>query len=59
MARIAYQNSRKHLQDEVSHPDQAPVFVDLLQAIAVAPLRERPIWSATNCTIARSSTTPR
>ena len=52
MARITYENSRKHLQDEVRHPDQAPVFIDMLQAIAGAPLRERPIWSATNCTIA-------
>ena len=52
MARIAFENSRKHLQDEVRHPDQAPVFVELLEAVAGAPLRERPIWSATNCTVA-------
>lgn len=52
MARITYDNCRKHLQDEVRHPDQAPVFIELLEAIAGAPLRERPIWSATNCTIA-------
>ena len=43
MARITYQNSRKHLQDEVRHADQAPVFIEMLQAIAGAPLRERPI----------------
>jgi trimethylamine--corrinoid protein Co-methyltransferase len=52
MARIAFENSRKHLQDEVRHPDQAPVFVEMLEAIAGASLKERPIWSATNCTIA-------
>ncbi len=52
MARITFDNCRKHLQDEVRHPDQAPVFVDMLEAIAGAPLKERPIWSATNCTIA-------
>ena len=52
MARIAFENSRKHLQDEVRTPDQAPVMIELLEAIAGAPLRERPIWSATNCTIA-------
>jgi trimethylamine---corrinoid protein Co-methyltransferase len=52
MARIAYENCRKHVQDEVRRPDQAAVFIDMLQAIAGAPLRERPIWSATNCTIA-------
>jgi len=52
MARIAFENSRKHLQDEVRTPDQAPVMIEILEAIAGAPLTERPIWSATNCTIA-------
>ena len=52
MARIAFENSRKHLQDEVRTPDQAPVMIDLLEAIAGASLKDRPIWSATNCTIA-------
>jgi trimethylamine--corrinoid protein Co-methyltransferase len=52
MARITYDNCRKHLQDEVRRPDQAPVFVEMLEAIAGASLKERPIWSATNCTIA-------
>ncbi len=52
MARISFEHSRKHLQDEVRTPDQAPVMIELLEAIAGAPLRERPIWSATNCTIA-------
>lgn len=52
MARISFSNSRKHLQDEVRVPDQAPVFVDMLEAIAGAPLKERPIYSVTNCTIA-------
>jgi trimethylamine--corrinoid protein Co-methyltransferase len=52
MARITFENSRKHLQDEVRTPDQAPVMIEMLEAIAGAPLTERPIWSATNCTIA-------
>jgi trimethylamine---corrinoid protein Co-methyltransferase len=52
MARITYDNCRKHLQDEVRRPDQAPVFIEMLEAIAGASLAERPIWSATNCTIA-------
>jgi trimethylamine--corrinoid protein Co-methyltransferase len=52
MARIAFTNSRKHLQDEVRTPDQVPVFLELLTAIAGAPLSERPIYSLTNCTIA-------
>ena len=52
MARITFENCRKHLQDEVRTPDQAPVFIEMLEAIAGASLKERPIWSATNCTIA-------
>jgi len=52
MARISFEHSRKHLQDEVRTPDQAPVMIEMLEAIAGAPLKERPIWSATNCTIA-------
>jgi len=52
MARISFENSRKHLQDEVRHPEQAPVMIEMLEAIAGASLKVRPIWSATNCTIA-------
>lgn len=52
MARISFENSRKHLQDEVRHPDQASVFIEMLEAIAGTSLKRRPIWSATNCTIA-------
>lgn len=52
MARIAFEHSRKHLQDEVRTPDQAPVMIELLETVSGASLRERPIWSATNCTIA-------
>lgn len=52
MARITFANGRKHLQDEVRVPDQAPVFVEMLEAVAGAPLRERPIYSVTNCTVA-------
>lgn len=52
IARISFEHCRKHLQDEVRHPDQAPVLIEMLEAIAGASLRERPIWSATNCTVA-------
>jgi trimethylamine--corrinoid protein Co-methyltransferase len=52
IARTAYTHGRKHLQDEVRVPDQAPVFIEMLEAIAGATLRERPIYSVTNCTIA-------
>ncbi len=52
IARTAFTYGRKHLQDEVRVPDQAPVFLEMLEAIAGAPLRARPIYSVTNCTIA-------
>ena len=34
--------AQARLQDEVRTPDQAPVFIEMLEAIAGAPLRERP-----------------
>jgi trimethylamine--corrinoid protein Co-methyltransferase len=52
MARVSLDHCRKHLQDEVRVPDQAPVFIEMLEAIAGASLRERPIYSVTNCTVA-------
>jgi len=52
IARTAFTYGRKHLQDEVRAPEQAPVFIEMLEAIAGASLRERPIYSVTNCTVA-------
>lgn len=51
-ARIMMEHGRKHVCDEVRTPDQAPVFIEMLEAIAGAPLKERPVYSVTNCTIA-------
>ena len=51
-ARVMLEHGRKHVCDEVRAPDQVPVFVEMLEAIAGAPLRERPIYSLTNCTVA-------
>ncbi len=51
-ARIMFEHGRKHLCDEVRTPEQAPVFLEMLEAIAGAPLKQRPIYSMTNCTIA-------
>lgn len=42
----------KHLQDEVRGPEFVAPLVDILEAVAGAPLRERPIFSAINCTVA-------
>ena len=42
----------KHLEDEVRGPEFVAPLVDLLQAVAGASLKERPIFSTINCTIA-------
>ena len=52
MAAIGLTESGKHLQDEVREPEQVPYFVEMLEAFAGASLKERPIYSVTNCTIA-------
>jgi trimethylamine---corrinoid protein Co-methyltransferase len=44
--------SGKHEQDGVRHPDFVAPLVDILQAIAGAPLDRRPIFSAIVCTVA-------
>lgn len=52
MAAIGLTESGKHLQDEVRFLDQVPYFVEMLETFAGASLKERPIYSVTNCTIA-------
>lgn len=52
LAFMAFQNCTKHLQDEVRFPQQVDSFIAMLEIIAGAPLRERPIYSVINCTIA-------
>jgi trimethylamine:corrinoid methyltransferase-like protein len=42
----------KHVQDEVLTPDLVPPLLEILDAVAGAPVRERPIYSVINCTIA-------
>ena len=45
-------NTAKHVQDEVRTPEMVEPILALYEAAAGAPLRERPIFSVTNCTIA-------
>ena len=52
MAAIGLTESGKHLQDEVRTPDQVPYYVEMLEHLAGASIKERPIYSVTNCTIA-------
>jgi trimethylamine--corrinoid protein Co-methyltransferase len=51
-ALLAFENSRKHLQDSARSPEEVPALLELLEAIAGAPLRQRPIYSVYNCTVA-------
>jgi trimethylamine--corrinoid protein Co-methyltransferase len=45
-------NSTKHIQDEVRTPEMVEPILEIYEAACGAPLRERPYFSATNCTIA-------
>ena len=49
---ISLQECGKHLQDEVRGPEFVAPLVDLLEAVAGASLKERPIFSTINCTVA-------
>lgn len=49
---LALDNFTKHLQDEVREPEHAGPLLEILEAVAGAPLRERPIFSTIDCTVA-------
>ena len=48
---ISLSECAKHLQDEVRGPEFVAPLVAMLEAVAGASLRERPIFSVINCTI--------
>jgi trimethylamine---corrinoid protein Co-methyltransferase len=49
---ISLSECAKHLQDEVRGPEFVAPLVTMLEAVAGASLKERPIFSAINCTVA-------
>jgi len=49
---ISLSECAKHLQDEVRGPEFVSPLVDILEAVAGASLRDRPIFSTINCTVA-------
>ncbi len=49
---ISLAECSKHLQDEVRGPEFVAPLIDMLEAVAGASLKERPIFSAINCTVA-------
>jgi len=48
---ICLEECTKHLQDEVRGPQYVGPLVEILEAVAGASLKERPIFSAINCTV--------
>jgi len=49
---IALAECSKHLQDEVRGREFVAPLVEMLEVVAGAPLKQRPIFSAVNCTVA-------
>jgi len=49
---ISIRNTSKHIQDEIREPQLVEPILAMYEAAAGASLRERPIFSVTNCTIA-------
>ena len=52
MSSISLMACSKHVQDEVRTPDLVPPLLEIITAIAGAPVKERPVYSVINCTIA-------
>ncbi|MEI6448719.1 MAG: trimethylamine methyltransferase family protein [Actinomycetes bacterium] len=49
---IALESTSKHVQSVVAHsPEQVPPLLEMLEAIAGAPLHERPIYSSLHCPV--------
>jgi trimethylamine--corrinoid protein Co-methyltransferase len=49
---ISFQSCAKHVQDEVRSPEFVAPLLEICAAVGGAPVAERPVFSAINCTIA-------
>ena len=49
---LSFGSCAKHVQDEVRGPEFVAPLLEMFAAVAGAPVRERPVFSAINCTIA-------
>jgi trimethylamine--corrinoid protein Co-methyltransferase len=49
---ISFQSCAKHIQDEVRSPEFVAPLLEIFAAVAGAPVAQRPVFSAINCTIA-------
>lgn len=52
MQATCLQNTGKHIQDEIRAPELVEPILAMYEAASGASLRERPVFSVTNCTIA-------
>lgn len=59
IVKAAFSESTKHTQDGVRRPELVSPLIDILEAVSGAPLAERPLFSAIDCTIAPLQHDPR
>jgi len=59
IVKAAFSESTKHTQDGVRQPELVPPLIDILEAVSGAPLAERPLFSAIDCTVAPLQHDPR
>ena len=59
IVKAALSESTKHTQDGVRQPELVPPLIDILEAVSGAPLAERPLFSAIDCTVAPLQHDPR
>ncbi len=52
MQATCLRNTSKHIQDEIREPGLVEPILAMYEAASGAPIRERPVFSVTNCTIA-------
>jgi trimethylamine---corrinoid protein Co-methyltransferase len=52
MQATCLRNTSKHIQDEIREPELVEPILAMYEAASGASLRERPVFSVTNCTIA-------
>ena len=49
---ISFRSCAKHVQDEVRSPEYVAPLLEMIAAVAGAPVAERPVFSTINCTMA-------
>jgi trimethylamine:corrinoid methyltransferase-like protein len=52
IAAISFRSCAKHVEDEVRGPEFVAPLLEMIAAVGGAPVAERPVFSAINCTVA-------